>query len=109
VFSQQWDLKSLTCGSKMLGSTASQCSIHATLMCVTCHIDVILMSQNSNACLARCAVQVVRAAEDIPAGQAVSLSYLGPQLFAPAAVRQEELRQQWGFDCGCARCVLCTS
>jgi hypothetical protein len=48
-------------------------------------------------------LQVVRAAEDIPAGQAVSVSYLGPQLFAPAAVRQEELRQQWGFECGCAR------
>ncbi|WIA18501.1 hypothetical protein OEZ85_009954 [Tetradesmus obliquus] len=47
---------------------------------------------------------VVRAAEDIAAGQQVTLSYLGPQLFAPAAVRQEELRQQWGFDCGCARC-----
>ncbi|KAF6262337.1 hypothetical protein COO60DRAFT_649132 [Scenedesmus sp. NREL 46B-D3] len=47
---------------------------------------------------------VVRAAEDVPAGQQVSVSYLGPQLFAPAAVRQQELRQQWGFECGCARC-----
>jgi hypothetical protein len=46
---------------------------------------------------------MVRAGRDIPANTEVTLSYLGPQLFAPAVVRQAELRQQWGFDCGCAR------
>lgn len=49
-------------------------------------------------------LQVVRAAHDIPATTELTLSYLGPQLFAPAAVRQAELKQQWGFDCGCNRC-----
>lgn len=47
---------------------------------------------------------VVRAAHDIPAAAEVTLSYLGPQLFAPAAERQAELKQQWGFDCSCSRC-----
>lgn len=49
-------------------------------------------------------MQVVRAAVDIPSGQELSLSYLGPQLFAPAAVRQQELQQQWEFHCSCNRC-----
>lgn len=47
---------------------------------------------------------MVRAARDIPAGAELSLSYLGPLLFAPAAVRQAELRQLWSFDCRCSRC-----
>ncbi|KAF8059148.1 hypothetical protein HT031_005320 [Scenedesmus sp. PABB004] len=47
---------------------------------------------------------VVRAAEALAAGEQVFLSYLGPQLFAPAGVRRAELAAQWGFECGCARC-----
>jgi hypothetical protein len=50
--------------------------------------------------------QVVRAAREIPAATELTLSYLGPQLFAPSAERQAELKQQWGFDCACARCAL---
>ena len=49
------------------------------------------------------ALQVVRAGRDIPAGSEVTLSYLGPQLFAPGIERQAELQQQWGFDCNCSR------
>jgi hypothetical protein len=51
------------------------------------------------------AQQVVRAGKDIAAGAELGLSYLGPQLFAPAAERQDELQQQWDFNCGCSRCA----
>jgi hypothetical protein len=48
-------------------------------------------------------LQVMRATEPLAAGAEVTVNYLGPLLFAPAAVRQAELQQQWGFNCGCAR------
>lgn len=37
-------------------------------------------------------------------GGELTLNWLGSLLTAPRAVRQAELRQQYGFDCGCARC-----
>ncbi|KAI8466486.1 MAG: hypothetical protein J3K34DRAFT_524486 [Monoraphidium minutum] len=47
---------------------------------------------------------VLRASEPLPAGAEVCVSYLGSVIAAPYAARQAELREKYGFDCGCDRC-----
>ncbi|KXZ56001.1 hypothetical protein GPECTOR_2g1553 [Gonium pectorale] len=48
---------------------------------------------------------IVRAAADLASGTAVSLNWLGSLLTSPLEVRRQELRHQYGFTCGCARCT----
>jgi hypothetical protein len=49
---------------------------------------------------------LVRAVDDISAGDEVSVCYLGREDFSPAATRQQLLHQRFGFQCGCPRCQL---
>ncbi|WIA19949.1 hypothetical protein OEZ85_005832 [Tetradesmus obliquus] len=49
---------------------------------------------------------VVRAVEDVAAGEELTVSYLGREEFAPAGARQAVLQERYGFACGCARCQL---
>ncbi|KAI8465647.1 MAG: hypothetical protein J3K34DRAFT_82272 [Monoraphidium minutum] len=49
---------------------------------------------------------VVRAVQDMAAGDEVTVSYLGREEFAPAQARQAVLLERWGFECGCERCTV---
>jgi hypothetical protein len=44
----------------------------------------------------------LRTLRRVPAGEALSISYV--VAYQPTATRQQQLRQQHGFTCGCARC-----
>ncbi|GFR44879.1 hypothetical protein Agub_g6222 [Astrephomene gubernaculifera] len=48
---------------------------------------------------------ITRAAVDILKGGEVSLNWLGSLLTSPLEVRRAELRQKYGFTCGCVRCT----
>lgn len=50
--------------------------------------------------------QVLRAAEALPQGAEVSVSYLGSLVTAPYRERREELMTKYGFECGCDRCAV---
>jgi SET domain-containing protein len=49
---------------------------------------------------------VVRAACDMEAGEEVTITYAGPTVAAPIAVRREYLRKGFGFTCTCPRCLV---
>ncbi len=48
---------------------------------------------------------VIRAVQQVVAGDELTVSYLGRQEFAPAAVRGQHLLDSHGFTCGCTRWV----
>ncbi len=48
----------------------------------------------------------MRAAQDVAAGEQLTISYLGRGLTSPLAQRQAELEEVYGFQCGCSRCVM---
>ncbi|KAF5834248.1 hypothetical protein DUNSADRAFT_9160 [Dunaliella salina] len=47
---------------------------------------------------------VMHAARDIEPGEAVTVTYMGPQLLQPVDVRREHLQASYGFECRCPRC-----
>jgi hypothetical protein len=46
----------------------------------------------------------VIAAEDIPKGEEITLSYVNPEW--PGELRRENLKRDYGFDCHCKKCLV---
>jgi hypothetical protein len=53
-----------------------------------------------------CQLDHLHAAAGCPAGEELTVSYLGREEFAPAGARQAMLQERYGFSCSCARCKL---
>ncbi|KAF5829055.1 hypothetical protein DUNSADRAFT_16639 [Dunaliella salina] len=66
----------------------------------------------NHSCLPTCvhyvvgSTMVVRAVRDVPAGEELTVSYLGREDFSPASARSRLLEERFGFTCRCPRCQL---